>query len=85
MQTENNPSSQDELWRRFHHRHDEEKEPRERDRFFKLRQCLNFIFIIATVFGVATWFTQSREMGTYILILGIVFKFAEASLRIVKI
>lgn len=85
MRIEKRASSQDELWRRFHHRHDEEEKGDDRDRFFQLRQCLNLVFIVLTIVGVAMWFAYSHDMASYVIIVGIVFKFAEASLRLVKI
>lgn len=84
MLIEKNKSNENELWRRFHHRHPLEKDE-DKGHFYQLRQCLNLVFIILTIVGIVTWFTFSRDFGIYILIICVVIKFAESSLRIVKI
>ena len=70
MYIEKDDASNNELWRRFHHRDNgtDNDDDRQSDRFYKLRQILNLV----------------RDMGIYVLIIGTIFKFAELSLRIVK-
>jgi len=51
----------------------------------KLRWWLNLVFIIAAMAGMALWFTQMRDVATYLLIAAVGLKFIEATLRILKL
>ncbi|UKK47046.1 hypothetical protein L6475_07275 [Prevotella sp. E9-3] len=86
MYIEKDDASNNELWRRFHHRDNgiDNDDDRQSDRFYKLRQILNLVFLIMSVVGIVMWFYGSRDMGIYVLIIGTIFKFAELSLRIIK-
>lgn len=57
----------------------------ERGRYYGLRQVLNTLFILTAIVGMVCYFKASRETGTYILIASCVFKFAEVTLRLMKI
>lgn len=57
----------------------------ERGRFFVLRQVLNTLFILTALAGMLLYFKWSRDIGTYLLIASCVLKFAETTLRIMKL
>ncbi len=57
----------------------------ERGRFFVLRQVLNTLFILTALVGMLLYFKWSRDIGTYLLIASCVLKFAETTLRIMKL
>ncbi len=52
------------------------------DRFFKLRNILNIIFMIGAVVGVILYFiSQTETLGILVIITAMFFKMAECSLR----
>ena len=57
----------------------------ERGKLFGLRQILNVLFILSAIAGMIVWFQVSKQVGTYLLIGACVLKFAEVTLRIIKI
>jgi hypothetical protein len=57
----------------------------ERGRFFLLRQVLNTLFILTAIVGMAFYFKAGKDVGTYLLIASCVLKFAEVTLRLMKI
>lgn len=57
----------------------------ERGRFFVLRQVLNTLFILTALAGMLLYFKWSRDIGTYLLIASCILKFAETTLRIMKL
>ena len=61
-------------------RHREEKP---RDRFFKLRNILNLIFMIGAVVGVVLYFNSDTTVGTVIMLAAVVLKIIECSLRFI--
>lgn len=61
------------------------REPKERDKYFKLRNVLNIIFMIGAIVGLIVYFYYSQQLSIYILIGASVFKFIELALRILKI
>mgnify|MGYP006972495532 CR=1 FL=1 len=64
------------------HRRGEEEKPR--DRFFKIRNILNIIFMLGTVVGVLLYFFSSHAVGTFVLLCAIIFKIAECCLRLLR-
>lgn len=56
----------------------------ERDRFFVLRNTLNILFMLCAVAGVAVYYMRSEQLGTYIILVAIVFKLVECCVRMLK-
>ncbi len=50
-----------------------------------IRNWLNIIFMLGAVVGLVYYFTGHKETGIYIILVAMVIKFAEASLRMFKI
>lgn len=63
---------------RSHRREDD------RDRFFVLRNTLNILFMLGAVVGVAVYYKRSEQIGTYIILVSIVFKLVECCVRMLK-
>ena len=63
------------------HRHDGGKG---RDRFFKIRNVLNILFMAIAIIGIALYFLWSHAIGTIVILVGCAFKFVECSLRLIK-
>ena len=57
----------------------------ERGRFFMLRQVLNTLFILMAIAGMLVYFKGSRDVAVYLLIASCVLKFAEVTLRLMKL
>jgi len=60
------------------------KNPEEikKDKFFKIRNILNIIFMIGAVVGMGFYFFGNRTIGTIIIIIAIVIKLTESSIRL---
>ena len=72
----------------FHHRRQGLEEPfQDKGKTFVLRQWLNVIFILATIAGIALWYMdkESHQLASYILIAGVLIKFIEVTLRLMKL
>lgn len=52
-------------------------------RFFKIRNWLNVIFILAAVAGMAICYFGSSTIGYIVIIAAIVLKFVECILRLI--
>lgn len=63
------------------HRH--HRAPSE-DRFFKIRNVLNIIFIVGAIAGMATFYLHDRTTGTIVIITAMAFKIVECSLRFIR-
>ena len=57
----------------------------ERGRFFAMRQVLNTLFILTALAGMFIYFKGNRDVGSYLLIACCVLKFAEVTLRLMKL
>lgn len=64
--------------------HPRGEEPQNTDKWFKLRNTLNIIFILGVIVGVCLYFAWSGTIGTCILLTMIVVKIIECSLRLIK-
>ena len=51
------------------------------DRFLKIRNILNIIFMLGAVIGVLLYFTVGHTPGTIIILAAMVFKIVECCLR----
>lgn len=57
----------------------------QKDRFRTLRQWLNIIFMLGAITGVIVWYaTDATNTGIIIILASMVFKFVEATLRIIR-
>lgn len=57
-----------------------EEEP-VRDKWFKLRNILNIIFMLLVVIGVCIHYFSSSTAGSYVLLVAIVVKITECCFR----
>ncbi len=53
-------------------------------RFFRLRNILNWIFVLLTIVGLITFFYGNQMIGGIILIGCVVIKLVECVLRIIQ-
>lgn len=58
--------------------------PRERGKFFWLRNTLNIIFIIGAIVGMLVYFFKNNEAGTVIVLGAMAFKMCECVIRLIK-
>lgn len=58
--------------------------PKERGKFFWLRNTLNIIFIIGAIVGMLVYFFKNDEAGTVIVLGAMAFKMCECVIRLVK-
>lgn len=54
------------------------------DRFFKLRNWLNIIFMVGAIIGVAVYLLSDHTTGTIIVLAAMVFKIVESGLRFLR-
>lgn len=52
---------------------------------FKLRNILNIIFILGSIFGMIYYFFIDDYIGTFIILGAMAFKITETSIRLLKI
>lgn len=50
-----------------------------------LRNILNTIFIIGALVGMATFYLEHKDLGTYIILAAMAFKFIEVTVRLLKL
>ena len=62
------------------HQH-RQKEEKEKGRFFKLRNVLNIIFMLGAIIGVLLYFFVGKTPGSIVILVSMVFKIVECSLR----
>ena len=56
----------------------------EDDKYFKIRNILNIIFIIGAIVGMAVFYFHDRTMGTIIILTAMAFKIAECCFRFIR-
>lgn len=56
----------------------------EDDKFFKIRNVLNIIFIIGAIAGMAIFYFHDRTMGTIVILTAMAFKIAECCFRFIR-
>lgn len=64
--------------------HPRGEETQNTDKWFKLRNTLNIIFILGVIVGIVLYFAWSETIGTCVLLTMIVVKIIECSLRLIK-
>ena len=57
---------------------------KEKDPYIRTRQWLNIIFMVGAVVGMAVYFLANNTIGTYIILVSMVFKIIECVLRFLK-
>lgn len=62
-------------------RHHRAQKPR--DRFFKVRNILNIIFMLGAIGGVLLYFFVGNTVGTIVMLIAVVFKIVECALRFI--
>jgi hypothetical protein len=67
------------LQRRRRH---EDEEPA--DKFLKLRNWLNIIFMVGAIVGVLIYFFNDQTVGTIVVLAAMVFKIVESALRFIR-
>ena len=68
----------------IHENIDNDPNGKRKDKFLKIRNILNIIFMLLGVIGVAVYFLSSHNYGTILILVGMAFKFVECSLRLIK-
>ena len=63
---------------RFHRR------PASEDKYFKIRNVLNIIFMLGAKVGMGVFYFHSRTMGTIIILTAMAFKIAECCFRFIR-
>lgn len=63
---------------RFHRR------PASEDKYFKIRNVLNIIFMLGAIVGMGVFYFHSRTMGTIIILTAMAFKIAECCFRFIR-
>ncbi|MGM9704946.1 MAG: hypothetical protein ACI3YB_03035 [Prevotella sp.] len=66
------------------HHHRNGNETKNEDRFFKIRNILNIIFMIVAVVGMLVYYTIDHTSGIVTILTSIVFKLAECCLRLFR-
>lgn len=54
------------------------------DKYFKIRNILNIIFMIGAVAGMAVYFFKDSVLGTIIILTAMAFKIAECCFRFIR-
>lgn len=62
-------------------RHEDEKPA---DKFLKLRNWLNIIFMVGAIVGVLIYFFNDQTVGTIVVLAAMVFKIVESALRFIR-
>jgi len=56
----------------------------EDDKYFKIRNILNIIFMIGAVVGVIVFCFKDQTMGTIVILTAMAFKIAECCFRLIR-
>lgn len=54
------------------------------NRFLKIRQWLNILFMIGAVVGMVMYFYSNRQVGFVVIVVAMALKFVECILRLIK-
>lgn len=54
------------------------------DRYLRLRNILNLIFMLGALIGVLVYFQWDKQTGTIIILVSMVFKIVECVFRFMK-
>ena len=54
------------------------------DKYFKIRNVLNIIFMLGAIAGMAVVYFQDRTIGTIVILTAMAFKIAECCFRFIR-
>lgn len=54
------------------------------DRYLRLRNILNLIFMVGALIGVLVYFQWDKQAGTVVILVSMVFKIVECVFRFMK-
>lgn len=54
------------------------------DKYFKIRNVLNVIFMLGAIAGMAIFYFQDRTIGTIVILTAMAFKIAECCFRFIR-
>ena len=54
------------------------------DKYFKIRNTLNIIFMLGAIVGMGVFYFQNRTTGTIIILTAMAFKIAECCFRFIR-
>lgn len=54
------------------------------DKYFKIRNVLNIIFMVGAIAGMGIFYFHDRTMGTLVIITAMAFKIAECCFRFIR-
>ena len=54
------------------------------DKYFKIRNVLNIIFMLGAIAGMAIFYFQDRTIGTIVILTAMAFKIAECCFRFIR-
>ena len=60
------------------------RRPASEDKYFKIRNILNIIFMLGAVVGMTVFYFGTRTTGTIIIITAIAFKVIECFFRLIR-
>ena len=66
----------------IHPRHRRPDKPE--DKYFKIRNVLNIIFMLGAIAGMAIFYFQDRTIGTIVILTAMAFKIAECCFRFIR-
>lgn len=81
MNTSNNIDTEATNRPKAYHSHKDDRSP---DRFFKIRNILNILFMMGAVIGVLIYLYSNRTVGTVVILISMVFKIIESTLRFIR-
>lgn len=62
-------------------RHHSKPNGHEGDRFFRIRNILNTVFMVGAIIGIIIYLTTSHDVGIIIILVSMAFKAVECVLR----
>ncbi len=66
----------------IHPRH--RRSDKSEDKYFKIRNVLNIIFMLGAIAGMAIFYFQDRTIGTIVILTAMAFKIAECCFRFIR-
>ena len=54
------------------------------DKYFKIRNVLNIIFMLGAIVGMGIFYFHDRTMGTIVILTAMAFKIAECCFRFIR-
>ena len=60
------------------------RRPASEDKYFKIRNVLNIIFMLGAIVGMGVFYFHNRTMGTIIILTAMASKIAECCFRFIR-